>query len=61
MSNLFPYYPVFLDLAGRSVVLIGADAAIVGLARQFLAAGRVSRCSIPRRLTRCARSALPCA
>ncbi len=39
MSNLFPYYPVFLDLAGRSVVLIGADAAMVGLARQFLAAG----------------------
>ena len=39
MSNLFPYYPVFLDLAGRSVVLIGADAAMAGLARQFLAAG----------------------
>lgn len=39
MANLFPYYPVFLDLAGRSVVLIGADAAMVGLARQFLAAG----------------------
>lgn len=39
MSNLFPYYPVFLDLAGRAVVLIGADAAMVGLARQFLAAG----------------------
>lgn len=39
MSNLFPYYPVFLDLAGRSVLLIGADAAMAGLARQFLAAG----------------------
>ena len=39
MSNLFPYYPVFLDLAGRSVVLIGADAAMAGLARQFTAAG----------------------
>ena len=39
VSNLFPYYPVFLDLAGRSVVLIGADAAMAGLARQFLAAG----------------------
>jgi uroporphyrin-III C-methyltransferase/precorrin-2 dehydrogenase/sirohydrochlorin ferrochelatase len=39
VSNLFPYYPVFMDLAGRSVVLIGADAAMVGLARQFLAAG----------------------
>lgn len=39
MANLFPYYPVFLDLAGRSVVLIGADAAMAGLARQFLAAG----------------------
>ena len=39
MSNLFPYYPVFLDLAGRSVVLIGADAAMAGLARQFVAAG----------------------
>ncbi len=39
MSNLFPYYPVFLDLAGRSVVLIGADAAMAGLARQFMAAG----------------------
>ncbi len=39
MRNLFPYYPVFLDLAGRSVVLLGADAAMAGLARQFLAAG----------------------
>jgi len=39
VANLFPYYPVFLDLAGRSVVLIGADAAMAGLARQFLAAG----------------------
>ncbi|MEQ1708234.1 MAG: NAD(P)-dependent oxidoreductase [Terricaulis sp.] len=39
MSNLFPYYPVFLDLAGRAVVLIGADATMAGLARQFLAAG----------------------
>lgn len=39
MANLFPHYPVFLDLAGRSVVLIGADAAMAGLARQFLAAG----------------------
>jgi len=39
VSNLFPYYPVFLDLAGRAVVLIGADAAMAGLARQFLAAG----------------------
>jgi siroheme synthase-like protein len=39
VSNLFPYYPVFLDLAGRPAVLIGADAAMAGLARQFLAAG----------------------
>lgn len=39
MSNLFPYYPVFLDLTGRSVALVGADAAMVGLARQFIAAG----------------------
>lgn len=39
MANLFPYYPVFLDLAGRSVILIGGDAAMAGLARQFLAAG----------------------
>jgi siroheme synthase-like protein len=39
VSNLFPYYPVFLDLAGRAVALIGADAAMAGLARQFLAAG----------------------
>ncbi len=39
MSNLFPYYPVFLDLAGRSVVLIGADTPMAGLARQFMAAG----------------------
>jgi siroheme synthase-like protein len=39
VSNLFPFYPVFLDLAGRSVVLIGADAPMAGLARQFLAAG----------------------
>ncbi|MGE0740088.1 MAG: bifunctional precorrin-2 dehydrogenase/sirohydrochlorin ferrochelatase [Hyphomonadaceae bacterium] len=39
MSNLFPYFPVFLDLAGRSVVLIGGDAAMAGVARQLLAAG----------------------
>jgi siroheme synthase-like protein len=39
VANLFPYYPVFLDLAGRAVVLIGGDAAMAGLARQFLAAG----------------------
>jgi siroheme synthase-like protein len=39
VSNLFPFYPVFLDLAGRAVVLVGADAAMAGLARQFLAAG----------------------
>jgi len=39
VSNLFPYYPVFLDLAGRAVVLVGADAAMAGLARQFVAAG----------------------
>ncbi|MEZ5957831.1 MAG: NAD(P)-dependent oxidoreductase [Hyphomonadaceae bacterium] len=39
MASLFPHYPVFLDLAGRSVVLVGADAAMAGLARQFLAAG----------------------
>jgi len=39
VTNLFPYYPVFLDLAGRSVVLIGGDAAMAGLARQFLGAG----------------------
>jgi siroheme synthase-like protein len=39
LSNLFPFYPVFLDLAGRSVVLIGADPPMTNLARQFLAAG----------------------
>jgi siroheme synthase-like protein len=39
VASLFPYYPVFLDLAGRSVVLIGGDAAMAGLARQFLGAG----------------------
>jgi uroporphyrin-III C-methyltransferase/precorrin-2 dehydrogenase/sirohydrochlorin ferrochelatase len=39
MSNLFPHFPVFLDLAGRSVVLIGGDAAQAALARQMLAAG----------------------
>lgn len=39
MSNLFPYFPVFLDLAGRSAVLLGGDAAITRLARQCLDAG----------------------
>ncbi|MEJ0058795.1 MAG: NAD(P)-dependent oxidoreductase [Terricaulis sp.] len=39
MSNLFPHFPVFLDLTGRSVVLIGGDAGQAALARQMLAAG----------------------
>jgi siroheme synthase-like protein len=39
VASLFPYYPVFLDLAGRAVVLIGGDAPMAGLARQFLGAG----------------------
>jgi uroporphyrin-III C-methyltransferase/precorrin-2 dehydrogenase/sirohydrochlorin ferrochelatase len=39
MSNLFPHFPVFLDLVGRSVVLIGGDAGQAVLARQMLAAG----------------------
>jgi len=39
MSNLFPHFPVFLDLAGRSVVLLGGDDAHAVLARQLLAVG----------------------
>jgi siroheme synthase-like protein len=39
MSNLFPYFPVFLDLAGRSAVLLGGDSAMTRLARQCLDAG----------------------
>jgi uroporphyrin-III C-methyltransferase / precorrin-2 dehydrogenase / sirohydrochlorin ferrochelatase len=39
MSNLFPYFPVFLDLAGRSVVLLGADEPAASLCRALLASG----------------------
>ncbi len=39
MSNLFPYFPVFLDLAGRSVVFLAADARFESLTRALLASG----------------------
>ncbi|HVY83736.1 MAG TPA: hypothetical protein VG943_01275 [Caulobacterales bacterium] len=39
MSNLFPLFPVFLDLAGRAVVLLDGDEGVALLARQLLAAG----------------------
>ncbi|MES1200413.1 MAG: NAD(P)-dependent oxidoreductase [Pseudomonadota bacterium] len=39
MSNLFPLFPVFLDLAGRAVVLLDGEEGAAPLARQFLAAG----------------------
>ncbi|HVZ98840.1 MAG TPA: hypothetical protein VG841_00845 [Caulobacterales bacterium] len=39
MSNLFPHFPVFLDLAGRAVVLLDGDESLAPLASQFLAAG----------------------
>lgn len=39
MSNLFPYYPVFLDLVGRAAVLLGGDALMAMLARDLLEVG----------------------
>ncbi len=39
MSNLFPYYPVFLDLVGRAAVLLGGDATMALLARNLLDVG----------------------
>jgi uroporphyrin-III C-methyltransferase / precorrin-2 dehydrogenase / sirohydrochlorin ferrochelatase len=39
MSNLFPYFPVFLDLAGRAVVLLSGDEAAAALARSLIGSG----------------------
>ena len=39
MSGLFPYLPVFLDLAGRGAVLLSGAPALVRIARTFLDAG----------------------
>lgn len=39
MTSLFPPLPVFLDLTGRAVVLLSADAAAAELARTLLDAG----------------------
>lgn len=35
MSSLFPHFPVFLDLAGRAVVMLGGETHAASLARQF--------------------------
>jgi uroporphyrin-III C-methyltransferase/precorrin-2 dehydrogenase/sirohydrochlorin ferrochelatase len=39
MTSLFPLLPVFLDLAGRAVVLLSTEAAFAPAARRFLDAG----------------------
>jgi uroporphyrin-III C-methyltransferase / precorrin-2 dehydrogenase / sirohydrochlorin ferrochelatase len=39
MTSLFPLLPVFLDLTGRAVVLLSAEAGLAPLARRFLDAG----------------------
>lgn len=39
MSGLFPYLPVFLDLAGRGVVLLAGVPDAPAVARRFLDAG----------------------
>ncbi len=39
MTSLFPLLPVFLDLAGRAVVLLSAEAGLAPMARRFLDAG----------------------
>lgn len=39
MSSLFPHFPVFLDLAGRAVILLGDEPALQDLAQHCLAAG----------------------
>ena len=39
MSGLFPYLPVFLDLAGRGVVLLAGVPDASAVARRFLDAG----------------------
>jgi uroporphyrin-III C-methyltransferase / precorrin-2 dehydrogenase / sirohydrochlorin ferrochelatase len=39
MSSLFPFLPVFLDLVGKRVVVLGGDANTAAKARLFLDAG----------------------
>ena len=39
MSGLFPFLPVFVDLAGRAAVLVSGDAALATIARRVLDAG----------------------
>ena len=39
MSSLFPHFPVFLDLAGRAVIILGDEPALIDLAQTCLNAG----------------------
>ena len=39
MSGLFPYLPVFVDLAGRAAVLLSGEAGLAPIARRLLDAG----------------------
>jgi siroheme synthase-like protein len=39
MSSLFPHFPVFLDLAGRAVMILGDESALLDLAQTCLTAG----------------------
>lgn len=39
MSSLFPHFPVFLDLAGRAVIILGDEPALLDLAQTCLTAG----------------------
>jgi uroporphyrin-III C-methyltransferase / precorrin-2 dehydrogenase / sirohydrochlorin ferrochelatase len=39
MGGLFPFLPVFVDLAGRAAVLLSGDAELVPIARRLLDAG----------------------
>jgi siroheme synthase-like protein len=39
MNSLFPHFPVFLDLAGRAVIILGDEPALIDLAQTCLSAG----------------------
>ena len=41
MSGLFPFLPVFVDLAGRAAILLAGDAELAPIARRLLDAGAV--------------------
>lgn len=47
MTTLFPLYPIFLDLVGRSAVLLGGDDALAAMARDLAGCGASVRVYAP--------------